>query len=185
MKRDGLLQALKTYQTTFESEKRFIPKMIAFVEDNPDCFERSNLKGHINGSAWLLSPDEKKVLLTHHKTLNRWLQLGGHSDGDSDTWRVAFREATEESGIQGIQFVMQDIFDIDIHTIPENPKKNEPEHQHYDVRFLLKAPHEDFIVSDESNSLKWVGAQELKKMAQKSEISLSMTRMMEKWLNRK
>ena len=183
-KRDLLLTALKSYKTDFESEKAFIQEMIDFIEQNPNCFERTNLKGHVNGSAWVLSPDEQKVLLTHHKKLNRWLQLGGHSDGDPNTWNVALREATEESGIKGIEFVMKEIFDIDIHTIPENPKKNEPEHKHYDVRFLLKAPTEDFIVSEESNSLKWVDKKELTMMASKGEISAAMIRMMQKWQSR-
>ncbi len=182
--RNLLLKALKTYKTEYETEKKFIHEMIDFIEQNPNCFERTNLAGHVNGSAWVLSPDEKKVLLTHHKKLNRWLQLGGHSDGNPDTWSVALREATEESGIKGIQFVIKEIFDIDIHTIPENIKKTEPEHKHYDVRFLLKAPTEDFIVSDESNSLKWVTAQELSSMAERKEISSAMERMAQKWLNR-
>ena len=184
-KRNLLLQALKTYKTEFEEEKKFIQEMIDFIEKNPNCFERSNLKGHVNGSAWVLNPDEDKVLLTHHKVFNRWLQLGGHSDGDPNTWNVALREATEESGISDIQFVMQEIFDIDIHTIGENPKKNEPEHKHYDVRFLLKAPNENFVVSDESNALQWVSANELLKMAEKKEISPAMLRMTQKWMDRK
>lgn len=182
--RDLLLTALKTYTTSFETERPFIQETIDFIQKNPNCFERGNLTGHVNGSAWVLSPDEKKVLLTHHKKLNRWLQLGGHSDGDPDTWNVALREATEESGIQGIQFVIKDIFDIDIHTIPENIKKKEPAHKHYDVRFLLKAPTENFVISDESNALKWVSAKELKSMSQNHEISEAMERMMQKWLNR-
>lgn len=95
----------------------------------------------MTGSAWLLNPDGTKVLLTHHKKLNRWLQFGGHSDGESNTWNVALREVTEESGIQNIQFVSSDIFDVDIHTIPENSKKNEPEHKHYDIRFFIKSPN--------------------------------------------
>ncbi len=180
-----LLSALKTYKTDYASEQGFIQEMINFIENNPNCFERSNLSGHVNGSAWVLSPDEKKVLLTHHKKLNRWLQLGGHSDGGDNTWNVALREATEESGIQNIQFVMKEIFDIDIHTIPANAKKNEPEHKHYDVRFLLKAPTEKVVISDESNSLKWINATELSDMARKGEISAAMVRMTDKWLSRR
>ncbi len=179
--RNLLLTALKNYQTNFETEKAFIPEIINFIKENPNCFERTNLSGHITGSAWVLSPDEKKVLLTHHKKLNRWLQVGGHSDGEDNTWNVALREATEESGILDIEFVTQEIFDIDIHTIPENPKKSEPEHKHYDVRFLLKALTENFIMSTESNSLKWATFQELSQMAERQEISPSMVRMADKW----
>lgn len=176
-----ILTALKKYNTTFEDEVSFIQKTINFIKSTPNCFDRSHLEGHVTGSAWLLSPDGTKILLTHHKKLNRWLQFGGHSDGESNTWNVALREATEESGIQNIQFVSSDIFDVDVHTIPENSKKNEPEHIHYDIRFLLRAPTEMFTVSDESNLLKWFTFQELSVMAEKEEISLSMKRMMKKW----
>lgn len=176
--RQLLLSALKAYKTNDVKEQGMLKQMINFIEQNTDCFERSNQAGHITGSAWLLSPDEKKVLLTHHKKLNRWLQVGGHSDGQNNTWDVALREATEESGIQNISFLIQDIFDIDVHAIPENKKKNEPEHLHYDVRFLLKAPSEDFIISEESNDLKWVSAQQLLSM---DGISPSLLRMLQKW----
>lgn len=183
-KRDLLLNALKAYKTDFDAERPMVQETIDFINQNPNCFERTNLNGHITGGAWLLSPDGKKVLLTHHKKLGIWLQLGGHSDGDPDTWHVAFREATEESGIQGIEFVTRDIFDVNIETIPEYPKKNEPEHKHYDVRFLLKAPTEDFIVSDESDSLKWVDKEELAEMANKGELTKAMMRLMQKWQNK-
>lgn len=179
--RNLLLTALKKYTTCDIHEQKMLHDMVSFIEQNPNCFKRENQAGHITGSAWLLSPDEKKVLLTHHKKLNRWLQVGGHSDGQNKTWDVALREATEESGIQNISFLIRDIFDIDIHIIPENKKKNEPEHLHYDVRFLLKAPSEKFIVSNESNALKWVSAQQLILM---KGISPSLLRMTQKWLER-
>lgn len=176
-----ILNALTQYDTIFTSEKPFIQEIIDFITDTPDCFERSHLAGHITGSAWLLNADGSKVLLTHHKKLNRWLQLGGHSDGESSTWAVALREATEESGIDNLQFVMPDIFDVDVHTIPENAQKNEPAHKHYDIRFLLKAPTESFVISDESNALKWFTFDELSAIARRKEIAPSMERMMIKW----
>ena len=179
--RNLLLSLLKAYHTDFEDEQKSLQEIIAFVEQYPNCFERSNLKGHITGSAWLLSPDGQKVLLTHHKKLNRWLQPGGHSDGDPDTRHVALREATEESGIFKIDFVMRDIFDVDVHTIPENPKKNEPEHKHYDVRFLLRAGTEDFVVSEESHALKWADKNDLYEMEKAGEINGSITRMAQKY----
>ncbi len=174
-KRFKLWNALKNYKTEYESEKDFIPELIKFVEDNENCFERTNLAGHVTGSAWILNPTNDKALMTHHKKLNLWLQLGGHSDGDANTWNVALREANEESGINDIDFISEEIFDIDIHPIPENLKKGEPKHFHYDVRFLLRANNENFVVSDESNSLKWVEAAELK------DSSTSISRMVDKW----
>jgi len=182
--RNLLLKALENYYTDYEGEKPFIAQTIEFIKNNPNCFERTNLNGHICGSIWIISPDGKKALLTHHKKLNRWFQLGGHSDGDGDTWNVALREAQEESGIEGLSFITRDIFDIDIHPIPENKKKNEPAHLHYDIRFLLQAPTEDFIISDESNDLKWVSSEELDKMYARGEIGSAMHRMHNNWISR-
>jgi 8-oxo-dGTP pyrophosphatase MutT (NUDIX family) len=94
-------------------------------------------------------------LLTHHKKLGRWLQLGGHADGDSQVMRVASREAEEESGLKQLALVSREIFDIDVHLIPE--RGQEPAHYHYDVRFLFEADkNETLVVSEESNDLAWV-----------------------------
>ena len=87
------------------------------------------------GSAWLVSPDGKQALLTHHKN---WLlvAVGGHSDGESDTLLVSKREAEEESGLR-VEPLDETIFDIDIHEIPA--RGDEPAHFHFDVRFLFRA----------------------------------------------
>lgn len=134
--------------------------MLEFIRNTPDCFSRSNKEGHITGSAWLINPAGDKALLTLHRKLKRWMQTGGHADGDSETLRVALREAEEESGISGILPVSEEIFDIDIHLIPERPATGEPAHYHYDVRYLLRAPHEHFAISDESDALAWWSAED-------------------------
>ncbi len=110
--------------------------------------------GHITGSAFILSPDRRAVLLTHHRKLNIWVQLGGHCDGIADVRFVALKEAYEESGLTRLRMLSDEIFDIDIHEIPANPK--EPAHLHYDARFLMQAEAGEIVVSDESHDLKWV-----------------------------
>src|SRR5436309_1471060 len=102
MHRQQLLGLLETYAPCYQEELVNKARMIAFVTEWPSCFERSLEVGHITGSAWLLNHDCSKVLLTHHKKLNLWLQLGGHCDGESDVLAVALREAQEESGITDI-----------------------------------------------------------------------------------
>lgn len=131
-------------------------RILEFIRSTPDCFERAHAAGHITGSAWLLNPAGNKVLMTLHRKLKRWLQPGGHADGQSETLAVALREAEEESGIRGILPVSEDIFDVDIHLIPARP--GEPEHFHYDIRYLLRAPHEQFVISEESDALAWWSA---------------------------
>ena len=126
-----------------------------FVTAHPDCFERSLAIGHVTGSAWVVDPERRHALLTHHRKLGKWLQPGGHADGDPDTLRVAQREAREESSLEQIRVVSEAIFDVDIHVIPA--RGAEPEHLHYDIRFLLEAGRGATLApSSESQSLAWV-----------------------------
>lgn len=113
-----------------------------------------HIGGHVTGSAFVLSPDRQSALLTHHAKLDRWLQLGGHCDGIADVRFVALKEAYEESGLARIRMLETAVFDLDIHAIPATPK--EPEHLHYDLRFLMQAEAGDLHVSDESKALEWV-----------------------------
>ena len=154
MHRKPLLDLLERYIPTKE-EISNKANIIAFVKDNKNCFERSSKTGHITASAWLLNKTGDKALLTHHKKLDAWVQLGGHCDGDPNVLNVAIKEAQEESGIPMIIAVMDSIFDLDIHFIPPNSK--EKGHYHYDLRFLLQAQENDELtLNDESNELRWI-----------------------------
>ncbi|MCW1924896.1 NUDIX hydrolase [Luteolibacter arcticus] len=155
MHRQSLLDQLTAYAAKHPEEAETVSQFIDFVASESDCFERSLAAGHVTGSAWIVSADGTQVLLTHHAKLDRWLQLGGHADGDSDVLAVALKEACEESGLKDFEPVGEGIFDLDIHPIPA--RKSDPEHLHYDVRYLLRATgNTDYIVSDESHDLRWV-----------------------------
>jgi 8-oxo-dGTP pyrophosphatase MutT (NUDIX family) len=151
--------------------------MIGFVEKHPDCAERSLQIGHLTGSAWIVDRNRKRTLLTHHRKLNKWLQLGGHADGELDPLSVAMREAREESGLTNLRVVDEAIFDVDRHLIPA--RKTEPDHWHYDIRFMIEAdPDEPIVVSDESHDLAWI---EIARMAEYN-AEESMLRMARKTL---
>jgi 8-oxo-dGTP pyrophosphatase MutT (NUDIX family) len=178
MHRNPLLQLLKNHEPFNPEETQFKQQMIEFINQNPDCFERSLLTGHITGSAWIVDKTRQFTLLTHHRKLDKWFQTGGHCDGDSDVLNVAMKEAMEETGLIDIQVISPNIFDIDIHEIPE--RKGVPTHLHYDVRFLLEADiNEPLIVSSESSDLTWV---EISKVSQLND-SQSIMRMAEKISN--
>lgn len=159
--REPLLALLAAYARRFPDERAVAERFRVFAAAHPDCFERTCVPGHITGSAWLVSHDHTRFLLTHHRKLGRWLQLGGHSDGDPDTARVALREASEESGIAGLTLaavagVVQPL-DLDAHEIPA--RKDEPAHVHYDVRFVVVAPPDaTTTISEESIALRWFDA---------------------------
>lgn len=126
---------------------------------DPLAFSRARLAGHFTGSAWLVSQDGQRVLLTHHRKLQRWLQLGGHADGDADLAAVALREAEEESGLRGLR-LEGEVFDLDRHWIPERDEV--PGHWHYDVRYVVRSgADETFAISEESLALAWVSIQAL------------------------
>lgn len=175
--REQLLGLLESYQPHDADEKAAKQAMLSFAAAHKDCFERSLSVGHFTASAWLLNKDFSQALLMHHAKIDRWVQLGGHADGESDLLKVAIKEAQEESGIQGIKPVSKQIFDIDIHEFPAKGK--DPAHLHYDVRFLLRVTSEEEAVpNSESRGLRWIS----KRQAELPTQARSVTRMFDKWL---
>jgi len=151
-------------------------RMCALLSENPDCFQRTAFPAHFTGSALVVNADGSRVLLHHHRKLDRWLQFGGHCEGDEDILRVARREALEESGIQGLIVASGRPFDLDIHEIPAH--SGDPVHFHYDVRFMLIAPESAVpVISQESDGLRWFTAAELTALP----LDESLRRMIRKW----
>lgn len=129
-------------------------EILAFCRAHPDALHRSCLTGHLTGSALIVDPEMERTLLIHHAKLDRWLQPGGHADGDGDLGRVALREAQEETGIDGLRLITPAI-DLDIHEIPA--RGSEPAHVHLDVRFIVLAPPNALIDhNDEAIDAQWV-----------------------------
>ena len=163
MHRNKLLTLLKNYNPTDPQEVFFTKQITEFVQENPDCFERSLLIGHVTGSAWIVDKTRQFTLLTHHRKLDKWFQTGGHCDGDSDVLNVALKEAQEETGLLDIQILSSEIFDIDIHEIPE--RKGITAHLHYDVRFLFEADmNQKIIISSESTDVAWIALSEVSEL---------------------
>lgn len=174
-----LITLLSSYFPTNKEELESKKQILTFINQYPNtCFERSLSSGHITASCWLLNKEGTHVLLTLHRKLNRWLQLGGHCDGNPNVLEVALKEAQEESGITKIIPVTSDIFDISVHLIPATLK--EPAHYHYDIRFLLQATNnQPIIVSSESITLQWFA----KDITQLPTQEPSIIRMFEKWIH--
>jgi 8-oxo-dGTP pyrophosphatase MutT (NUDIX family) len=157
MHREPVLALLRAYGENDLSvqERGYLTQIIAFVESHPDCLLRTCLEGHLTGSAWIVNPAHTQTLLTHHRKLDKWLQLGGHADGEYDLLGVAQREAQEESGLTHVKPPVMTLFDVDCHRIPA--RKTEPEHWHFDLRFLFEAdPQEALTVTHESKDLAWI-----------------------------
>lgn len=153
-----LRAALQGHQTPFPEEQAYIDRFLDLLLQS-NCFQRHHLPGHITGSAWILDETHTHVILVHHRKLGRWLQPGGHADGETDVARVALREALEETGIQPV-LIQDRPWDIDIHQIPA--RADFPQHDHYDLRYLMRASRSASLqVSDESTDLRWFSLDEL------------------------
>ncbi|MCY7359377.1 MAG: NUDIX hydrolase [Rudanella sp.] len=185
MHREPLLSLLHQYNPIDSNERAMWLDTIAFVEQQPSCFERSLAMGHITGSAWIVSSNatpanRQQTVLIHHRKLDRWFQPGGHADGNPDVAAVAMQEAQEETGLSGLRFAGNPgeppaIFDVDVHLIPARP--DEPAHFHYDIRFLIEAdPNEPFVESGETKAIQWVRLEDIPTFTEETSIQ----RMIEK-----
>ena len=174
------LRMLENYRRLHPEEAATVDLFGAFVSAHADAADRALQVGHLTGAAWLVDRAGERVLLTHHRKLDRWLQLGGHADGDADLVRVALREAEEESGLSDLE-IDAVVFDLDRHEIPA--RGAEPAHWHYDFRFVVHARgSESFALSDESNALAWWPIAQVAEQA--TVFDESMRRMARKWIER-
>ncbi len=174
-------QVLETYLQHFPDEINRQQEFSAYLKRNQGLarIDRKNFDGHITASVFLYHPGEKALLLLHHKTLNKWLQPGGHVDeSDPDIVSAALRELTEETGILAEHFRLVEHkdgsilpVDIDSHIIPENPKKNEALHYHHDIRFACIYTHPKPILVNEEES---IGSQflPLTQLAEHTDLSI-------------
>jgi len=184
LRRRPLLELLERYLARHTEERATVAKIRGLVEQEPRCFERDCYPGHLTASTWIVSSDRERFLLAHHRKLNRWLQLGGHADGESDLSAVALREAQEESGMAGFVFAARGgalvPLDVDVHRIPGHDP--EPPHDHHDVRFLLVAhPDQALVCSEESTALRWFCDRDLESLTDDESV-LRLGRKARAWL---
>jgi len=179
MSRWPLIEMLAHYRDTFPGEAAVVERIVALLEARPDCFERTCRPGHITAAAWIISSDRRQSLLTHHRKLDRWLQLGGHADGQWQVEEAALREAREESGLKHFRIVpihgVVMPFDIDVHEIPARYDAEghliEDEHEHHDIRFLFMADEcEQVQVSNESHDVRWCTHEEVRELTDEESI---------------
>ena len=142
-----------------EQEQQDKLRILHFLKNNPDAFERSNMCAHMTASAWVINPEATKVLMVYHKLYDSWSWTGGHADGERDLLALAVREVQEETGVQNVRPVTEDIYSLEVLTVDGHVKRGEyvSSHLHMNVTYLLMADeHETLhICEDENSGVAW------------------------------
>ena len=152
-----LLDQLRRYRPADPLEAQHHQAVLDLLSYAEAPFSRESFQpGHITASCFIVDPSTQRLLLHRHRRLGRWLQMGGHVEPGESAIEAALREGAEESGLRDLVTIAETPFDIDVHAIPA--AKGEPDHSHFDVRFVARTAHPESIMMDrvESEDLAWV-----------------------------
>jgi len=161
----SLRAEIASYVPFTEEEVHDKSLILSAIDGEKDILTRRNRLAHLTASAWVVNPARDKVLLCYHKIYHSWSWLGGHADGESDLLSVAIREVKEESGLEAVSPVLNNIFSLEVLTVDGHVKNGSyvSSHLHLNVTYLLeaddKAPLK--VKPDENAGLKWVGLEEV------------------------
>ncbi len=154
-----IYEEIKKYRPCNEQERHDKALILDFLDKNEDAFLRSNRLAHMTASAWIVNPKRTKTLMVYHNIYNSWSWTGGHADGEIDLLSVALREAREETGIEHVRPVSEEIFSLEILTVDGHEKRGEyvPSHLHMNVTYLLEAQESDtlYICREENSGVAW------------------------------
>lgn len=161
---ERVIRELERFAPLCEQEERDKAAMLAFLRCHGDALERTNLIGHLTASAWVLSPDRRRVVMVYHNLYRSWSWTGGHADGDHDLLAVAMREVREETGLQRLRVLRQGIFSLECLTVDGHEKHGAyvPSHLHLNVTYLLGAEDEALRKKpDENSAVGWFTPEEV------------------------
>lgn len=160
-----------------DAERLHLTRMGALAT-TPTALERDHfVPGHFTASSFVLSPDEQSILLIFHGKLHRWLQPGGHVEpGDLDIVAAARREVSEEVGLDDLTLLGSGApFDLDIHAIPA--RKTEPQHEHFDVRFLFRASSWQVRAASDAVDARWVPLDEVGQLESDASVQRAVAKL--------
>ena len=154
-----LLQKIEQYRPWNGQEAEDREELLRYIRSGKDLYSRKSTQAHWTASAWVVDPSRTKVLMAYHKLYDSWAWLGGHADGEKDLLAVAMREVQEESGLQALRPVTEEIYSLEILPVSGHEKKGRyvSSHLHLNVTFLLEAdPAEQLRVKpDENSAVAW------------------------------
>ena len=155
----GIYEQIKAYRPWNEQERQDQAVILAFLDKNPDAFYRTNLLAHMTASAWVVNPQRSKALMVYHRLYDSWSWTGGHADGEEDLLAVALREVREETGVQCLRPVTEEIYSLEVLTVDGHEKRGQyvPSHLHLNLTYLLEAEEEQplRVCEAENSGVAW------------------------------
>ncbi|MBO7710824.1 MAG: NUDIX hydrolase [Lachnospiraceae bacterium] len=162
--REDLIRQIEAYQPFNEQEARDKETILQMLRTVDNIFLRDNLLAHMTASAWVTDPARARILMAYHNLYNSWAWLGGHADGSEDLLQVAVREVREESGIDRVRPVTEEIFSLEVLTVDGHEKRGVyvPSHLHLNVTYLLEADSRQQVrmKADENSAVGWFSLDE-------------------------
>ena len=154
-----IYEQIKAYRPWNEQERQDQVLILDFLRKNPDAFYRTNLLAHMTASAWVVNPQRSKVLMVYHRLYDSWSWTGGHADGEEDLLAVALREVREETGVQRLHPVTEEIYSLEVLTVDGHEKHGRyvPSHLHLNVTYLLEAEEDQplRVCEAENSGVAW------------------------------
>lgn len=161
----GLIGQIENYEPYNEQEQRDKELILQSLYREPDIFTRENTLAHMTASAWVVNKQKDKVLMVYHNIYHSWSWLGGHADGETDLLKVTIREVQEESGVQNVIPLSENIFSLESLTVDGHMKKGTyvSSHLHLNVTYLLEADPAFALRNkpDENRAVEWISVDEL------------------------
>lgn len=159
-----IITQIEKYQPYNEQEEKDKEFILQYLREQKNVFLRDNRVAHMTASAWVVNETRTKVLMVYHNIYDSWSWMGGHADGEEDLLAVALKEVREESGIQNVHPLMEDIYSLEVLTVDGHVKRGQyvSSHLHLNITYLLEASEEESlkVKPDENSGVRWFGLEE-------------------------
>ena len=164
-----LRNQIEKYKPYNEQEEKDKKLMLKYIDTFEDVLTRKNEFGHFTASSWAVNKDRTKVLMIYHNIYKSWTWTGGHADGESDLLKTAIRELKEETGVENVKVLNDDIFSLEIICVNGHVKRGKyvSSHVHLNLTYLLEVDENETIrvKEDENSGVKWVNIEDVEKVS--------------------
>lgn len=167
-----LRNQIEKYKPYNEQEEKDKQTMLKYIDTFDNILVRENEFAHFTASSWVVNKERTKVLMIYHNIYQSWAWTGGHSDGEVDSLKVAIKELKEETGVENIKVLKEDIFSLEAITVNGHVKRGKyvSSHIHLNLTHLLEVDEKDIlhIKADENSGVKWIPMEEINEVSKEN-----------------